>query len=222
VGDDMYVNDEQKKVIDAKENFLFLLAGAGSGKTRVIVEKIKILVNEGADPKKILAITFTRKSAQEMVERIGNIEVNIHTFHQLCLSQIKKDFNYDFNILEEQKINFTKLQCLKISLYKNSLYRTRKPFFYNAYERALKESNLKDYDDLLIDFFKKNKKNCEIFDHIFIDEFQDTNLLQFDFFTQKSPFLPSVTPIKAFMALEGLTKPLSTVLLRSLEQASIH
>ena len=80
----MILNEEQKKVVYSNERFLFLLAGAGSGKTRVIVERIKYLIEIGIDPSQILAITFTRKASFEMKDRVNNSLVHIHTFHQFC------------------------------------------------------------------------------------------------------------------------------------------
>ncbi|HCB67480.1 MAG TPA: ATP-dependent DNA helicase PcrA, partial [Acholeplasmataceae bacterium] len=84
MGDEMILNEEQKKVVYSNERFLFLLAGAGSGKTRVIVERIKYLIENGVEPSQILAITFTRKASFEMKDRVNNSLVHIHTFHQFC------------------------------------------------------------------------------------------------------------------------------------------
>ena len=177
----MQLNDEQKKVIESKDRFLFLLAGAGSGKTRVIVEKIKYLIKNGINPHHILAITFTRKSAFEMKERVNMDEVAIHTFHQFCLLKLK-DFTYNYNMVDDEKIPFNQEQSLKITRYKNSLYRKRKPFIYDKYQSYLKINQLKDFDDLLHDFIDliQSKKYRPTYLYIFIDEFQDTNLLQYE------------------------------------------
>ena len=64
--------EEQLKVIKSSANHLAVIAGAGTGKTTVLTEKIKYLINEGVNPSKILAITFTRKAAKEMSHRIKN------------------------------------------------------------------------------------------------------------------------------------------------------
>lgn len=177
----MQLNDEQKKVIESNNRFLFLLAGAGSGKTRVIVEKIKNLIQLGVHPKDILAITFTRKSAQEMKDRVQHSEVNIHTFHQFCFIKLQESI-YNFHLVDEEKIPFNNEQLLKITRYKNSLYRKRKPFIYDKYQSYLHDHNLKDFDDLLHDFIKhiQSKKYNPIYRYLFIDEFQDTNLLQYE------------------------------------------
>lgn len=181
VGDMMHLNDEQKKVIESDNRFLFLLAGAGSGKTRVIVEKIKYVIESGINPKEILAITFTRKSAHEMKERIKNSDIDIHTFHQFCLIKLQ-DLGYPYKIIDEEKIPFNQEQLLKITRYKNSLYRKRKPFIYDKYQAYLNGNQLKDFDDLLHDFIKRVqlKTYKPAYKYIFIDEFQDTNLLQYE------------------------------------------
>jgi DNA helicase II / ATP-dependent DNA helicase PcrA len=118
----MELNDEQKKVVDSNERFLFLLAGAGSGKTRVIVERIKHLLSKGVQPKEILAITFTRKAAHEMRERVGNDQVDIHTFHQFCFLRLKADYQMSFTMVEEEKLpfeemNYSKLRGIKIVFF---------------------------------------------------------------------------------------------------------
>ncbi|TNF07291.1 MAG: ATP-dependent helicase [Bacillota bacterium] len=182
MGDHMILNEEQKKVVQSTEHFLFLLAGAGSGKTRVIVEKIKKLIDESIDPKDILAITFTRKSANEMRERVNNHDVHIHTFHQFCLEQLRLNEHYTYKIINEESVPFHQDERLKISIYKNSLYRTIKPKIYDKYQTYLKDNNIKDFDDMLLDFILlvQTKKYKPCFKYIFIDEFQDTNLLQYE------------------------------------------
>ena len=88
-GSDEMLNKEQEKAVYTKAPFLFLLAGAGTGKTRVIVERIKYLLSEQTDPSKILAITFTNRASKEMKERINNEKIAIHTFNQFCYQKIK-------------------------------------------------------------------------------------------------------------------------------------
>ncbi len=177
----MKLNEEQKKVVYSNERFLFLLASAGSGKTRVIVERIKHLVSKGVDPKKILAITFTKKASLEMQERIENKEVNIHTFHQFCFKRLKEDFKITFEMFETTESPFKKEELLAIANYKNSLFKLVKPKTYDKYQDYLSANKLKDFDDLLLDFIQQIKiANRYKFDYIFIDEFQDTNILQYE------------------------------------------
>lgn len=174
------INEAQKKVIDSNDRFLFLLACAGSGKTRVIVEKIKRHLNEGVAPDQILAITFTRKSAEEMRLRIQNDQVHVHTFHSLAHHQLQTSCGIDYQIADEKSLPFNKDQLLQISLFKNGMGRVRKPWVYHRYQHHMKQHRLKDFDDLLIDYMTLPKTKRSTYTYVFIDEFQDTNPLQFE------------------------------------------
>lgn len=177
----MKLNEMQEKVVYTKEPFLFLLAGAGSGKTRVVIERIKHLIDIGIDKTRILGLTFTNKAANEMKERIGDDELAIHTFHQFCFQQLKKRITYDYEIYQEKNQIFQRDLLLEITKYKNSYFKNKKPKRYDAYQSFLKMKHQKDFDDLLIDFYgymiKSNDKYR--YQYIFVDEFQDTNVLQY-------------------------------------------
>ena len=80
----MVLDKEQKAAVETKKRNVLVASAAGSGKTRVITERLKFLLNEGIDPYKIFAITYTNAAAQEMRERIGNSEVFIGTIHSLA------------------------------------------------------------------------------------------------------------------------------------------
>ncbi len=170
----MILNNEQEKAVYDESRFIFLLAGAGSGKTRVIIERIKYLIQKGVLPNKILGITFTNKAADEMMHRLGDIGVEIHTFHGYCYQVLKHVKT--FQIFEYNK-EFNLEDILKISNYKNSLKTLSKPKMFDTYEKYLKVRDLLDFDDLMIQALPLIKKHR--FEYIFIDEFQDTNLLQF-------------------------------------------
>lgn len=177
----MILNDMQKEVVYSNERFLFLLAGAGSGKTRVIIERIKHLISTGVSSNQILGLTFTHKAAKEMQERIGNKDVRLQTFHQFALQSLKHNMNYPYHLFKEEESHFSKEHLLSITKHKNSYFKTKKPKIYDAYENYLRNHNLKDFDDLLIDFYKLIKQQpfvC-LYQYIFVDEFQDTNLLQY-------------------------------------------
>ncbi len=181
MGDHMTLNELQKKVVYTNERFLFLLAGAGSGKTRVVIERIKHLLNNDIEPSKILAITFTHKAAQEMKDRLNNSEVGVYTFHELALKTIRKVVDEKFKILDDKINGFNQRELLEISIYKNHLFKMRKPKRYDSYQAYLKSHHAKDFDDILIDYYGLliNKKIKSDYQYIFVDEFQDTNELQY-------------------------------------------
>ena len=100
------LNNEQKKAVLHKDGPLLILAGAGSGKTRVLTTKVAYLIENGVDPSNILAITFTNKAAKEMKERIYGLigrmayDCQISTFHSFGLKILKENYNlldYDKN-----------------------------------------------------------------------------------------------------------------------------
>lgn len=101
--DGFELNDAQQKVIDHKKGPLLVVAGAGTGKTRVIVEKINALLAEGTKPEQILALTFTEKAAAEMLDRVLEsrgqfmLEMPIMTFNSYGGS-ILREFNVDIGL----------------------------------------------------------------------------------------------------------------------------
>ncbi|MGE6259873.1 DNA helicase PcrA [Heyndrickxia sporothermodurans] len=106
------LNPEQQEAVKTTDGPLLLMAGAGSGKTRVLTHRVAyLMVEKGVNPYNILAITFTNKAAKEMRERIGGImggaaeEVWISTFHSMCVRILRRDidrigFNRNFTILD--------------------------------------------------------------------------------------------------------------------------
>ncbi|RDI36701.1 DNA helicase PcrA [Falsibacillus pallidus] len=106
------LNPQQLEAVKATDGPLLIMAGAGSGKTRVLTQRIAyLMVEKGVNPYNILAITFTNKAAREMRERIGKVmggaaeEVWISTFHSMCVRILRRDidrigFNRNFTILD--------------------------------------------------------------------------------------------------------------------------
>ncbi|KKB40037.1 DNA helicase PcrA [Bacillus thermotolerans] len=106
------LNDQQQEAVKATEGPLLIMAGAGSGKTRVLTHRIAyLMVEKGVNPYNILAITFTNKAAREMKDRIGTLlggaaeEVWISTFHSMCVRILRRDidrigYNRNFTILD--------------------------------------------------------------------------------------------------------------------------
>lgn len=222
------LNDKQKEAVMHIDGPCLVLAGAGSGKTKVLTERIVNLINNGVSPYNILAITFTNKAAREMRERVYNSieeeanKIFIGTFHSLGLKIVRENasvigYNNNVTILDRDDVNtlikrFMKELNLdtehypvksilnKISFAKNEGLSpeefdkfAKAPLdmaackVYKMYESALKRSNSVDFDDLLIlplRIFKKDKsvleKYQEHFKYILVDEYQDTNMVQYD------------------------------------------
>lgn len=169
----MSLNEAQQNIVNEKSRFIFVLAGAGSGKTRVIAERIKRLIKDGIQESTILCLTFTRKTAAEMSTRF-NQGVVVDTFHGYCYELLSK--KQTFKIFEFNQ-EFEEEDLLQISNYKNHLKKGEKPKRYDFYQSYLKKRQLIDYDDLLL--LSMSYIHNHQFNYIFIDEFQDTNLLQF-------------------------------------------
>ncbi len=169
----MILNDAQNEIVNDKSRFIFVLAGAGSGKTRVIAERIKRLILEGIAVEQILCLTFTRKAAYEMSLRFSE-GVVVDTFHGYCYKILSN--RQTFKIFEFNQ-EFEADELLEISNYKNNLKQTDKPKKFHYYQSYLKKRQLIDYDDLLLLSMPHIRNHS--FRYIFVDEFQDTNLLQF-------------------------------------------
>lgn len=219
------LNNEQKKAATFKDGPCLVIAGAGSGKTKVLTTRIANLIENGVKPYNILAITFTNKAAGEMRERVNNI-INAHdafigTFHSFGLKIIRENsalFNLtsaftlidtedqtsiikkimkDINITDKMispafiksKISFIKNNMLSDSEIANFLISENEKIavkIYYEYEKILKRNNTLDFDDLLkkpVELFNSNKEVLEKyqdkFKYILIDEYQDTNEVQY-------------------------------------------
>ncbi len=220
------VNPFQREAVTHPEGPVLALAGAGSGKTRIITYRIAYLIKEkGVSPTNILAVTFTNKAANEMKERVHRLvtkdahELWIGTFHSVCLRILKKEidkldgFRRDFIIYDEvdqiklirecmnklgfsERISDPRSVRSQIDCAKNkgqspwdigaSIYDERISRVYHIYEQELRRANALDFGDLL-DFtatlFEKRPdvldKYQNQFHHILVDEYQDTNHLQY-------------------------------------------
>lgn len=119
----------QQAAVDNSNNQLLITAGPGSGKTTVLTRRLAKIISENIHfPQNCLAITFTRKAAQEMKIRLQTIlkekakNINIHTFHSLCFSILKEQYeaaglNKDFQVMSEQE----KELCTDKSILENTL-----------------------------------------------------------------------------------------------------
>lgn len=198
----MNLNKNQKLAVESSDKYLCVLAGPGTGKTLTITAKIIHLLKKGLEPKEIAALTFTQKAALEMRERVlKHLERKedlpfIGTFHLLCIRLLReflpeeeKHFQICTKTKQKEIIhslgekNATKI-IEKISKYKNrGLSLDDKVYsIYEKYETRKKESNLLDFDDLLIKTLNMLKQGDfpQLFSHIIVDEFQDINKIQYE------------------------------------------
>ncbi|MCG2720950.1 MAG: UvrD-helicase domain-containing protein [Thermodesulfovibrionales bacterium] len=220
------LNPRQKEAVLHTEGPLLILAGAGSGKTRVITVRTAYLIHTGVKAGSVLAVTFTNKAAKEMKERVKamikgeNGSPVISTFHSLCLKILRREieclgFRKDFTIYDTSEqvsllrnilsdIRFSdksfKAESIleRISRTKNDLVPSGaappdKPIeeisamLYPRYREALQSLNAVDFDDLLLftlKLFREYPVVCEKyrerFRHIMVDEYQDTNRVQYE------------------------------------------
>src|SRR5690625_5917719 len=119
------LNDQQKKAVVHTEGPLLIMAGAGSGKTRVLTHRIAYLMNEkSVSPRSILAITFTNKAAREMKERVEKLvgpeseAMWVSTFHSMCVRILRRDierigYNTNFTIIDSSDQQTVMKQILK-------------------------------------------------------------------------------------------------------------
>ncbi|MEN8615082.1 UvrD-helicase domain-containing protein [Dehalogenimonas sp. THU2] len=223
------LNPAQRKAAEAIDGPVLILAGPGSGKTRVITYRIAYLVQVvGINPHHILAVTFTNKAAREMKERLekltpGSVKnMTMGTFHAICAGILRRDgeaigIEREFVIFDaddqekllkqaaiETDIDPKKFPLKKIAgaisqaksqmITPEKLREQGKDYFdeivsrmYERYEKMLRQNNAVDFDDLLLKtvfLFKRQpqilKRYQERYVHIMVDEFQDTNLVQYE------------------------------------------
>jgi DNA helicase-2/ATP-dependent DNA helicase PcrA len=120
----MGLNPEQQRAVETIDGPLMILAGAGSGKTTVLMNRIAYMVKQGIDPRRILAVTFTNKAANEMRERISHhvegheaARLHLSTFHSFCLEVLQRERNFletpRFNVADEGNSRSYMRQLLK-------------------------------------------------------------------------------------------------------------
>ena len=223
------LNKEQREAVFHTEGPLLILAGAGSGKTRVLTHRIAYLIDEmGVKPWNILAITFTNKAAGEMRERVdkivgfGSESIWVSTFHSTCVRILRRyidrlgyDTNFTIYDTDDQKTmmkDVCKLLQLDTKIYKErnlmaaissakNEYISPQEYELNAagdynkqkiakvyweYEKQMRANNALDFDDLLVKTVQLLQTQPDIleyyqerFRYIMVDEYQDTNTVQF-------------------------------------------
>jgi DNA helicase-2/ATP-dependent DNA helicase PcrA len=221
------LNPAQKEAVEAINGPVLILAGPGSGKTRVITHRVAYLIKVvGVSPRRIMAVTFTNKAAREMEERLNKLvsasvqNLTLGTFHAICARILRQDgkalgIDSKFSIYDDDdQISLIKrsLQDLALdpkqfapralqSVISNAKSQMLGPtdlrgksYFdevtrrvYERYQKLLTDSSALDFDDLLMKtvlLFRQNRETLEKYQarymHIQVDEFQDTNLVQYE------------------------------------------
>jgi DNA helicase II / ATP-dependent DNA helicase PcrA len=224
------LNQRQKEAVMQTEGPLLILAGAGSGKTRVITMRTAYLLHIGVPSSSVLAVTFTNKAAREMRDRVssmlkagGNKRPVVSTFHSLCLNILRREidnlgYRKDFTIYDtSDQLSLLKGILSDIQFYDKSfkmqnvleaISRSKNDFtssaytsapgsikideipdmLYPKYNESLKSLNAVDFDDLLLLTLRLFREHPAIlekyrnrFRYIMVDEYQDTNRVQYDF-----------------------------------------
>ena len=223
------LNEPQREAVLNTDGPLLILAGAGSGKTRVLTHRIAYLIDErGVNPWNILAITFTNKAAEEMRQRVDSLvsfgaeSIWVSTFHSACVRILRRfidrlgyDNRFTIYDTDDQK-TLMKEVCRKVDI-DTKVYKERNLLaavssaknemilpdefelnaggdfgqlkiakVYREYEAQLKANNALDFDDLLVKTVQLLETQPDVleyyqerFRYIMVDEYQDTNTVQF-------------------------------------------
>src|SRR5512146_3061174 len=221
------LNPQQKSAVTAGNGPVLVVAGPGSGKTRVLTQRIAYLIAvEGVRPWQILAVTFTNKPATEMQSRVRSLlpdqaieGILLGTFHSICARLLRREAEHlpigsnfvifdtddqerivkavirELNINEKlyrppsvhAAISRAKNELIGPDDYPTTTYRDEiVKRVYAQYQKRLVASNAVDFDDLLLytarlleDNPAVREKYARRFEHVLVDEFQDTNLAQY-------------------------------------------
>jgi DNA helicase-2/ATP-dependent DNA helicase PcrA len=220
------LNPDQLDAVVHRGGPLLVVAGAGSGKTRVLTHRIAHLVDEGVHPSRILAITFTNKAAEEMRQRVAALigpvarTMWVSTFHSACVRILRANadrlgYPRQFSIYDQADsvrltgyvIRDLHLDAKRftprgvhgtISRWKNELidpgeaaadaqhiFERKQADVYREYQDRLLKAGAMDFDDLLLNTVRLLREHPDVldhyrerFEHILVDEYQDTNQAQ--------------------------------------------
>jgi len=227
------LNPAQREAVEAIEGPVLILAGPGSGKTRVITHRVAYLVRVcGVSPRRIMAVTFTNKAARAMEERLNKLvsgsvkDLTLGTFHAICARILRRDgkaigIDSRFVIYDDgDQISLLKRSLQEVGLdpkqyapraiqsaissaksrmltpadflqHGRSYFEEVVQRVYERYQKLLTESNALDFDDLLMKAVHLFRQSPELlaryqsqYLHLQVDEFQDTNLVQYELMKQ--------------------------------------
>lgn len=210
------LNPNQEKAVCTTEGHVLILAGAGSGKTRVLVHRIAHLINKRqVEPTAILGMTFTNKAAEEMRERAAHLidpkkasQLTLSTFHSFCMKILRQEihrlgFTSKFSLYDERDMkrlvtlvaqDFFEEDPLDSVIYEvmEAKSKGKRPEgelgdLYEKVQTAMRAHNAVDFDSLLtltVQLFQTYPEVLESyqerFRYIMIDEYQDTNPIQYE------------------------------------------
>jgi len=223
------LNPAQREAVEAIGGPVLILAGPGSGKTRVIAHRVAYLIKVcGVSPRHIMAVTFTNKAARELKERLQGLasaaqeDLTVGTFHAICARILRRegrviDIDPGFVIYDDSdQISLLKRAIVDVGLdpkqYSASAIssaisaaksrlitpqaylESKQSYFegvvgsvYERYQELLRLSNALDFDDLLLETVHLFRQHPDVLDrfqtryqHIMVDEFQDTNVVQYE------------------------------------------
>ncbi|MFB0558940.1 MAG: ATP-dependent helicase [Dehalococcoidales bacterium] len=229
------LNPAQKEAVEAISGPVLIVAGPGSGKTRVIAHRVAYLITVcGVSPRRIMAVTFTNKAAREMEERLyqlvsGSVgDLTLGTFHAICARILRRDgkaIGVDPHFViydDEDQLSLIKRGIQEVGLdpkqfapraiapaitaaksrvlnpqdyvqHSHSYFDEVTQRVYERYQQLLTGSNALDFDDLLMKAVLLFRNSPEILSryqsrylHVQVDEFQDTNLTQYELVKQLS------------------------------------
>ena len=198
------LNPAQRRAVESQAPAIAVVAGPGTGKTKTLVARICRLVEQGAKPQQITAVTFTNKAAEEMRQRLAAAlgdpraakGMHIGTFHALCLQRLGDAppliDPYQARDLAAQVLRQAGEKCSprklleQVSRRKNRVSQGIEPGLEEAcalYEKRLREQGLMDLDDLLLQALEADGERTvgarNPFAHLLVDEFQDCNAIQY-------------------------------------------
>ncbi len=204
------LNPQQEKVVRHHGRPLLVIAGAGSGKTKTLAHKVEFILEElGVPEDGVLCITFTNKAAKEIRERVLSVTGKdlpwIGTFHSVAYRLLRTKLGLSFTIADESDTReILKKVAEKFSLQREEIDRLRgfiarvkedlaQPSspelreIFDTYQSILRENGLFDFSDLLHELYLHLKKDSalrnelrENFGFILVDEYQDTNTVQYE------------------------------------------
>ncbi len=242
------LNPQQIKAVTEAEGPCLVLAGAGSGKTRVLIYRLAYLLEKGVNPQNILLVTFTNKASKEMIHRAESfLKMSLShlwtgTFHHIGYRILRKEIHFsnyapDFTIIDKEDSQNLITECLEqIGISKQNKFFPKKTVISNIWSLSInslkkidetinsfypyleeftpqikkalslytakkREANILDFNDLLLNWLKLMEikelkdKYSRFFQYVLVDEYQDTNRIQFEILKRVSSYYNNILAV---------------------------